>query len=231
MCLSVCLIILIPILILIYYLYNYYEKNILFMNTNQNKVNEIYQLLKFITCIFNKTDTQYTVVGGTLLGCIRHKGLIPWDTDGDIAVLNKSFDEILNILKPLENDNIQSYLNYRKGIVKVKFNNSKTVVDIFILHKDKYNIYKFTPPYDTKYPNEYFREFELYPLKIYKFGPIELYGPNLPINYLDRVYPNWNNLAEAWINDNLRTSHSKTITNIDLTIAANPNIYISKDCN
>lgn len=222
------IIIIICIIILLIYKYN---SNNLFIHIDQNQVNEIYQLIKYIHCIFAKTNTKYTVIGGTLLGCIRHKGLIPWDNDADIAVLNKSFEEILQILKPLENNNIISYMNIYNGIIKVKFKHSKTIIDIFILQKDKDDIYRLVPPYDTKYPNEYFREYELYPLKTYKFGPIDLYGPNLPINYLDRAYPNWDNTAEAWSTDMDRLYNTKKRKDINLTIPANPSISISKYCN
>ena len=46
------------------------------------------------------------------------------------------------------------------------------------------------------WPNEYFYENELFPLKIYKFNPIYLKGPNYPIAYLDRMYYNWRNLGK-----------------------------------
>lgn len=225
------IIIIICLIILLINKYRSYRSDSIFTYIDQNQVNEIYQLIKYIHCIFAKTNTKYTIIGGTLLGCIRHKGLIPWDKDADIAVLNKSFEEILQILKPLEKNKIVSYMNIYNGIIKVKFKHSKTIIDIFILQKDKDNIYRFTPPYDTIYPNEYFREYELYPLKIYDFGPIELCGPNLPINYLDRAYPNWNNTAEAWANDIDRLYNSIKRTDMNLTISANPTISISKYCN
>jgi phosphorylcholine metabolism protein LicD len=215
-------------MLLIYIINNIWNS---FEITNQKKVNEIYQLLKHIDCTFKKTNTKYIIIGGTLLGCVRHNGLIPWDKDADIAVLNKSFKEILQILKSLEKYNIISYMNMYNGIVKVKFNNSNTIIDIFILQKDKNNIYRFTSPYDTIYSNEYFNENELFPLKKYKFGPLDLYGPNVAINYLDRTYFNWNTTAETWKSDMDKSLNiTRKSTNININLPAIPNIIIEKEC-
>ena len=42
-----------------------------------------------------KIGISYTMIGGTMLGAIRHQGFIPWDDDIDIAMSMGDFDELV----------------------------------------------------------------------------------------------------------------------------------------
>lgn len=63
----------------------------------------IYQLLCEIDDICNKYNIRYYLHAGTVIGAVRHRGVIPWDDDIDIAMERceyEKFSKIIESLKP-----------------------------------------------------------------------------------------------------------------------------------
>lgn len=83
----------------------------------QSKLFKDYQerlmvILSFFDKLCRDNNIKYTVLDGTLLGTIRHHGMIPWDGDIDVALTPK---ELEKLKKVFENYNGRYYLNYIPG--------------------------------------------------------------------------------------------------------------------
>ncbi len=66
-------------------------------------INECHILLLNIAKEFDricvKHNIPYYMLGGTMLGAIRHKGFIPWDDDMDFGVPRHYYDDLVGILE------------------------------------------------------------------------------------------------------------------------------------
>lgn len=57
------------------------------------------ELIAEVDRICKKCNIQYNMVGGTMLGAIRHKGYIPWDDDADIGFLREEYEKFREACK------------------------------------------------------------------------------------------------------------------------------------
>ena len=55
-------------------------------------------MLEFFIDFCNRHQLRWCMACGSLLGTIRHKGLIPWDEDLDLAMPRKDFDRLLELM-------------------------------------------------------------------------------------------------------------------------------------
>ena len=126
------------------------------MNLRKLQMVEL-DILKTVVEICEKHDLKYYLIGGTLLGAVRHKGFIPWDDDVDIGMPRADYEKFLKIFSSLQSDSISlmhykynpnAYTYYAKAVnntTKVKEINadksSGVWVDIFPLDAIPSNIF------------------------------------------------------------------------------------------
>ena len=69
-------------------------------------------IVKEVVSICDKYKMKYYMLGGTMLGAIRHKGFIPWDDDIDLGIPRKDYEKFL-IVAPKELSSHLKVVNYR----------------------------------------------------------------------------------------------------------------------
>lgn len=191
--------------------------NIEDIKTDEKLLNAVRNMLRDIDTLLNNNQITYWIDGGTLLGAVRHKDIIPWDDDGDLVILVEDEDNFLTLqpklnqlgyglsktwcgykIFPLNGTDIKYWnRNWKwddadKDIqVDERFDYKFPFIDVMLI--DKYNdkIYHFfNEKVRRVWPNYYHETKDIFPLKRYKFSDFELTGPNDPIPYLDRSYGN-----------------------------------------
>lgn len=79
-------------------------------------------VLRYVTDFFEKNNIRYFVAYGTMLGAVRHNGIIPWDDDADVFVLRDDYERLLGMQSSLQKDGYDiismesegSYITYAK---------------------------------------------------------------------------------------------------------------------
>ncbi len=91
-------------------------------------------LLEITDDICRRLNLRYYIIGGTLLGAVRHKGFIPWDADIDIAMPRYDYEIFLQYWKENPNERYfyQHYTTEKNhlsphAILKIK--NTKVVMN------------------------------------------------------------------------------------------------------
>ncbi len=194
-------------------LINMFTKNriMAYDKLDQRSVNDAYELLAFVDYVFTKHNIKYSIDWGTEMGAIRHGGLIPWDDDTDIVVLDDEDKMAAALKKEIKLHKVEDKFVYRRYkedgslLLMPDVVRGRMLVDLFpkLVKCKRYykqQVYNYTFKYigcGTTFPELYYinRE-EIYPLKRCKFGPLELVCKNNVIDAFNRTYgKDWMDVA------------------------------------
>ena len=82
--------------------------------------------------VCRENDLHYYMLGGTLLGAVRHHGFIPWDDDIDIVMLREDYNKLLSLpfgafQEPFFLQTPATDPGYHKGLVKIRKNDTTSI--------------------------------------------------------------------------------------------------------
>lgn len=81
--------------------------------TNMDRLHEVdLNITKEVVSICDRHKLTYFMLGGTMLGAIRHKGFIPWDDDIDLGMPRDDYEMFMSIA-PKELPASLKIVNYR----------------------------------------------------------------------------------------------------------------------
>ena len=100
----------------------------------KNEIKEIQLgILDYVDEICKKNDIPYFLSYGTMLGAVRHKGMIPWDDDIDISLYRKDYERLL---KAIEEDNHPVYRVLSYDTSSWYFHNFAAILDTSTVIED-----------------------------------------------------------------------------------------------
>lgn len=178
---------------------------------------QFYALLMAVDEIFNVYELCYWGISGTLLGAIRHQGMIPWDDDFDLVIHANDTHRLEELKDELEGQGLELLIlgNYFYKIYPSDGNYiydnegepypwKYPFVDVFVINEldEKMCIVSHNYQEIDLYPGWYLlpEEVKDRPQRV-PFGPVSLPIPSNPDQILARHYgTNWYTVAYAMRN-------------------------------
>jgi lipopolysaccharide cholinephosphotransferase len=155
----------------------------------------LYRLLDGVGAALRRRGIPHWAIGGTMLGAVRHRGMIPWDDDIDIALWATD----LGRARAAVAEDLGGWTTWGREFRSHTVSETArpdVVLDVFpaavIGGGDDGAVVHFVNPHArAKWPKEYLTLDEFGAPTLAAFGPTQVPVVGKPCSYLDRVYPEW----------------------------------------
>jgi hypothetical protein len=188
-----------------------YNQDVL-KHTEQWVVDALYDTVEVIDSLCRKHGIPYTVLSGSLLGSHRDGGLIRWDDDVDIGMLEDAYKKFLTLENELNEqgyeispsiwDNVLwGHYIYPKNGVPAAHNKKYPAVDLMAFKAVKNKFHYAVKEARKTWRREYFTRDEWSQITDVPFGHLTLRGltGDAATSYCNRVYgPDWASVAIVW---------------------------------
>jgi lipopolysaccharide cholinephosphotransferase len=163
-------------------------------------VQDLYQMLKDTSEIFERAGIRYSASSGTVLGMMRHGGLIPWDDDADLVILHEDELKLNDVRKAFDALGYHIVCDpwdssvYRISKIGNPIARDKKITFPFIdvatvaLNPKEKKVMYVNWKMLQYFPTEWFKPEAFFPLSKRAFGPIQLYCVHDPEWYLTHYY-------------------------------------------
>jgi lipopolysaccharide cholinephosphotransferase len=104
---------------------------------------KILEIMVFIDKVCRENEIEYSIMGGTALGAVRHGGFIPWDDDLDIFMTPSNYEKFKSVFNKINSEKfvlqewkiVDDYLEY----AKVRMNGTTFIEEVYKGHKDMHH--------------------------------------------------------------------------------------------
>ena len=153
-------------------------------------VQSYYRMFKVFKEVLDKHGIEFFMHSGTMLGAVRHKGLIPWDDDIDVMIEEFFEEKLAQVapeleslgvhLKPRDMPGLFQFFCTNKTSSEICKQDIYLQIDVFVGKRetiDGNTVLHYKAKYFKDcFPKRYIELDSLYPLKDYEFGPFTAKG-------------------------------------------------------
>jgi len=159
------------------------------------ELENLYRVIRYTTEFLSSNNIIYCIESGTLLGCARHQGIIPWDDDMDIMIFKDGYDRMLTLMDKFNKNDF--YIMQCSPGFKI-FYKGMPYGELFVYcYKKDINKYCMAYPFVNNIPTFYMKELyfnvmfehnDIFPIQNIMFEDFNVCVPNSIANILKSTY-------------------------------------------